>query len=222
MAIEQHFAAQLILSIMAMDESFLNKAELEQLAASNRQAWNVIREQHELIIRTAESMEAAREKEFQLNLAKLQLEEATKGQKDAVSLAQQQQRLSPVETLPEEIQIQILKYLDYASLYRVSQTTAHFLRLSFDGTLEADPEWRAFRHTVDGLGDGPRKRVALSNHKGEATKEYPVFNPVPKARLQNKSGTQISNRSVVQLLVDDSEDEGETMLEYMRRTGGRR
>ncbi|KAI0437179.1 hypothetical protein F4803DRAFT_172888 [Xylaria telfairii] len=67
--------------------------------------------------------------------------------------------LSSLEKLPEEILIAIMEYLDYESLYRLSQTTGYFLRLSFDSTFESDPTWRTFRHTVDLLGNGPKGRV---------------------------------------------------------------
>lgn len=67
--------------------------------------------------------------------------------------------LSSLEKLPEETLIAIMEYLDYESLYRLSQTTGYFLRLSFDSTFESDPSWRTFRHTVDLLGNGPKGRV---------------------------------------------------------------
>ncbi|KAI1822974.1 hypothetical protein F4861DRAFT_356601 [Xylaria intraflava] len=69
------------------------------------------------------------------------------------------QLLSPLERLPEELLILIMQCLDHESLYRLSQTTAHFLRLSFDNVFEMDAAWRAFRHTVDLLNDGPHKRL---------------------------------------------------------------
>ncbi|KAI0486797.1 hypothetical protein F4859DRAFT_314023 [Xylaria cf. heliscus] len=67
--------------------------------------------------------------------------------------------LSSFERLPEEVLITIMAYLEYESLYRLSQTTGYFLRLSFDITFESDPSWRTFRHTVDSLGNGPKRRV---------------------------------------------------------------
>ncbi|KAI0460518.1 hypothetical protein F5B21DRAFT_519243 [Xylaria acuta] len=67
--------------------------------------------------------------------------------------------LSSFERLPEEVLIAIMVYLDYESLYHLSQITGYFLRLSFDNTFELDPSWRTFRHTVDSLGNGPRRRV---------------------------------------------------------------
>ncbi|KAI1751474.1 hypothetical protein F4782DRAFT_505076 [Xylaria castorea] len=50
-----------------------------------------------------------------------------------------------------------MEYLDYESLYHLSQTTGYFLRLSFDSTFELDASWRTFRHTVDSLSNGPRR-----------------------------------------------------------------
>ncbi|KAI0549451.1 hypothetical protein F4679DRAFT_271934 [Xylaria curta] len=63
--------------------------------------------------------------------------------------------LSSLEKLPQEVLIAIMEYLDYESLYHLSQTTRYFLRLSFDGAFELDASWRTFRHTVDSLSNGP-------------------------------------------------------------------
>ncbi|KAI0392329.1 hypothetical protein F5Y17DRAFT_477772, partial [Xylariaceae sp. FL0594] len=62
--------------------------------------------------------------------------------------------LSPLERLLEEILLLIMSCLDYESLYRLSETSELFLRLSFDDVFESDAAWRAFRHTVDRLRGG--------------------------------------------------------------------
>ncbi|KAI1344135.1 hypothetical protein F5Y15DRAFT_410986 [Xylariaceae sp. FL0016] len=70
-----------------------------------------------------------------------------------------QHRLSALERLPDEILVHVMVLLDNESLYRLSQTTAKFLRLSFDKEFEASGDWRAFRHTVDALSIGPKRRI---------------------------------------------------------------
>lgn len=61
---------------------------------------------------------------------------------------------SPLELLPDEIQLQIMAQLDFSTLYCLSRTSPRFLRLSFDNIFEENPEWRTFRHTVDEVNGG--------------------------------------------------------------------
>jgi hypothetical protein len=75
-----------------------------------------------------------------------------------------------LESLPQEIQLQIMRFLDHFSLYRLTQAYRIFHALAFDNIFESDPYWRTLRHTVDCMGDGPQNRVLPQGESnGEAS-----------------------------------------------------
>jgi hypothetical protein len=78
-------------------------------------------------------------------------------------------QLSHLEKLPQEIKLQIMRFLDHFSLYRLTQAYEVFHVLAFDNIFEDDPYWRTLRHTVDCLGDGPENRVLPQGTKGGAS-----------------------------------------------------
>ncbi|KAI0593936.1 hypothetical protein F4775DRAFT_575857 [Biscogniauxia sp. FL1348] len=135
--------------------------------------------------------------------------------------------LSRLERLPEEIQMHIMKCLDHENLYRLSQTTSHFLKLSFDSAFEADPSWRAFRHTVDGLGEGPRRRILEGASVREATwvildldEQEPASSQLPSFQDQ-RGGNDLGEQSFPEkrrvITLDGSDDEAETMHSFMAK-----
>ncbi|KAI8952386.1 hypothetical protein F4801DRAFT_229422 [Xylaria longipes] len=125
-----------------MSNDFLDPGQ-RRFEASQAEAWRNIR-QHQRQVEDAASRLKAISIEAQAPLE---------------SKPPHSRPLSLFERLPEEVLIAIMEYLDYESLYRLSQTTRYFLRLSFDIAFESDPSWRTFRHTVDSLSNGPRRRV---------------------------------------------------------------
>ncbi|KAI3337195.1 hypothetical protein HD806DRAFT_475946 [Xylariaceae sp. AK1471] len=179
---------------------------IEQEEASQASAWGSIR-QHHNEIETAAS---------RLNTIKIEAAETDSSHHYA---------LSALELFPEEVLLAIMKYLDYESLYCLSQTTGYFLRLSFDSVFESDPAWRAFRHTVDGLSDGPSRRV-LDGIKCQArtaamSQESPVLSGPARIHETESSGTskpiQQPSREASAKLSTKDEQEAETMLEFMAR-----
>ncbi|KAI1484801.1 hypothetical protein F5X96DRAFT_662804 [Biscogniauxia mediterranea] len=135
--------------------------------------------------------------------------------------------LSRFERLPEEIHMHIMECLDHENLYRLSQTTAHFLKLSFDSTFEADPSWRAFRHTVDGLGEGPRRRIlegASVREAGRVILDSPEQEE-PSSLLPSSydqgDGNYLSEQNSPEkrrvVTLDGSDDEAETMHSFMAK-----
>ena len=102
-----------------------------------------------------------------------------------------------------------MELLDYESLYHLSQTTGRFLRLSFDLVFELDPAWRAFRHTVDTLSDGPKGRVL--NGARIVPQVMQRFS-LAKGRFEWAAGDSGGTHE------DGDFDEGETMLEFMARS----
>ncbi|KAI1155014.1 hypothetical protein F4825DRAFT_108542 [Nemania diffusa] len=145
---------------------------------------------------------------------------------------------SALERLPDEVLIAIMGYLDHESLYRLSQTTGDFLRLSFDSVFEQDPSWKTFRYTVDQyfhdqdketeLRSGPRRRVLdwarwrarnpvvaqESQSIGHAPAASSKIEPSEQCEL-----VQQSLKSTSATLYTGDEGEGETMLEFMARLG---
>ncbi|KAI0540826.1 hypothetical protein GGR58DRAFT_89186 [Xylaria digitata] len=128
--------------------------------------------------------------------------------------------MSALQKLPEEILITIMGYLDYESLYRLSQTSCGFLRLSFDNVFESDPSWRTFRYAVDGLSNGPRRRVM------DGTKFPPrapvtaqeLLPPQPRPELSGKLGSAQKYAEEGGAASDIGDEfEGETIVEFMAR-----
>ncbi|KAI1125038.1 hypothetical protein F5Y10DRAFT_284543 [Nemania abortiva] len=141
---------------------------------------------------------------------------------------------SALEKLPEEVLIAIMECLDYESLYRLSQTTGYFLRLSFDSVFELDPEWRTFRYTVDeyfhelGIEIGARTRV-LDWAKWRVKNPDDIAQDPESSRrmlsVYNAKSESGGLGEVVQQPLEpisttrdtDEDDEGMTMLEFMAR-----
>ncbi|KAI1505576.1 hypothetical protein F5X99DRAFT_368512 [Biscogniauxia marginata] len=182
---------------------------------SNLRTWDLIRRNREEVERAAASITTVRT-------------ETEACDDDDAEANLPRYPLSRLERLPEELQIYIMKYLDYDSLYRLSQTTSHFLKLSFDATFEADPSWRAFRHTADGLGDGPRRRILDgSGTRGpgststESHEQRVPSRPSPCFRDHNAGVTNLGEQSSSEkqhtAVLYESDDEGETMLSFMTR-----
>ncbi|KAI2642713.1 hypothetical protein GGS21DRAFT_486538 [Xylaria nigripes] len=93
-----------------------------------------------------------------------EIEQAAKRLQTSTTTSPQAEHQTPqprsaIERLPEEVLLAIMACLDYESLYRLSQASPYFLRLSFDDVFELDPGWRTFRFTVDSLVVGPRGRL---------------------------------------------------------------
>ncbi|KAI1075433.1 hypothetical protein F5B20DRAFT_382215 [Whalleya microplaca] len=157
-------------------------------------AWGLIGRHHGVVRKAAERMET-------IDVGDERIAEGGKDEVEAVEPGLYP--LSPLERLPDEVLMQILKYLDNESLYRLSQTTPIFLGLSFDPAFECRPDWRAFRHTVDCLGGGPKKRIseALAVRRRTANTAQK-----PTGRQTEKTG--------------GLDDEGETMMSFMAREFG--
>ncbi|TGJ78658.1 hypothetical protein E0Z10_g10102 [Xylaria hypoxylon] len=184
--------------------------EPEQKSFDTFQAWRSVREHHHQINKAAS----------RLNSIKIKTQEFLEAS------SSQAHELSALEGLPEEILIAVMEYLDYESLYRLSQTTGYFLRLSFDSVFESDPSWRTFRHTIDGLSNGPRRRV-LDRTKCQPRAPVlsqelllPRHGPAsafePKSCSKPVSVHHPSEENGITSDIED-EDEGETMLEFMTR-----
>ncbi|KAJ8115087.1 hypothetical protein ONZ43_g4748 [Nemania bipapillata] len=146
---------------------------------------------------------------------------------------------SALESLPDEILVSIMEYLDYGSLYRLSQTTGEFLRLSFDGIFEVDAEWRTFRYTIDryfheedsrmtGLRSGPRMRVLdwarWSVRHPDIAQEEQSTGDVLEAGMAIEPSGQYEVAQESPMVADathdsegEDEDERETILEFMAR-----
>ncbi|KAI0014215.1 hypothetical protein F4779DRAFT_212218 [Xylariaceae sp. FL0662B] len=157
---------------------------------SNASAWGFISQHRDAVQKAAQRIAAVEVGEEQIG-------------DEAEGEDPEQYRLSPLERLPDEILMQIMKHLDNESLYRLSQATPFFLDLSFDPAFESRPDWRAFRHTVDGLGDGPRKRVS------EALTIRPRIEDAVQRPAEKSTGK-----------VAGEPDEGETMISFMAREFG--
>lgn len=81
------------------------------------------------------------------------------------------QQLTPLERLPQEIKLHIMRFLDHFSLFRLTQAYGVFHVLAFDNIFEDDPYWRTLRHTVDCLEGGPENRVLPPGPKGGAASD---------------------------------------------------
>jgi len=126
------------------------RENVESLNPTQSSAWASIRQHQDEVAKAASRLET-------LTLAPTEHESDLTTPATAAVAARP---LSALERLPEEILLEIMKGLDHESLYRFSQTTGYFLRLSFDEVFESDGAWRTFRHTVDYLnGGGAGKRV---------------------------------------------------------------
>ncbi|KAK6066118.1 hypothetical protein SCUP515_10865 [Seiridium cupressi] len=68
-------------------------------------------------------------------------------------------RLTQLEKLPQELQLQIMKDLDSFSLYQLTRAYEIFHRLAFDNEFENDSDWRTARHVLDTYGTGSASRV---------------------------------------------------------------
>ncbi|KAI1434880.1 hypothetical protein GGR50DRAFT_659884 [Xylaria sp. CBS 124048] len=73
--------------------------------------------------------------------------------------AQSQSTPTPLERLPDQILVIIMKKLDHVSLYRLSKTTPHFLRLTYHSALNEDVCWQVVRRCFASLDS-----VLLSTH----------------------------------------------------------
>jgi serine/threonine protein kinase len=191
-----------------MSKTFLEQEPLS-LEASQASAWGSIRQHHDNV-ETAAS-----------RLSTIRFEEEPSIDPDS----SHHHILSALERLPEEVLLAVMEYLDYESLYRLSQTTGYFLRLSFDSVFESDSAWRVFRHTVDGLSDGPRKRVLDGIKCRMSTPSMPYKSQVLRAPEPiHRIGSGGILRATHQHLserdeknVTEHEEEGETMLEFMAK-----
>ncbi|KAF2970950.1 hypothetical protein GQX73_g2534 [Xylaria multiplex] len=170
----------------------------KQRGFDNSEAWRGVREHHHQIIEAASRLEAIR-------IRTLASPEESSSHAHS---------LSALQRLPEEVLVTIMGYLDYESLYRLSQTSSGFLRLSFDSVFESDPSWRTFRHAIDGLSNGPRRRVL---GKAKCPPRTPVMAqellpPQPKPESNSESGS-------AQKYAEESgaTSEGETIVEFMAR-----
>ncbi|KAI0115903.1 hypothetical protein GGR51DRAFT_367420 [Nemania sp. FL0031] len=184
--------------------------EQKSFAVSQAQAWRSVREQWREVGKTAILLQAA----------------ILKTRPPQEPESPNSRRLSALERLPEEVLIAIMERLDYESLYRLSQTTGYFLRLSFDNVFELDPGWRTFRHTIDeyfheyrrgiGLHSEPRRRVLdwanWRARKPNSTQLVLALDPEPSG--QPKPAQEPPEPKSVTGDVDDG-DEGETMLHFM-------
>ncbi|KAJ8125753.1 hypothetical protein O1611_g7884 [Lasiodiplodia mahajangana] len=184
--------------------------EQRSFVASQAQAWGNIRERWREVGKTA------------IRLTRVSLRTQPPQEPDPPN----PRNLSALERLPEEVLIAIMQCLDHESLYRFSQTTGYFLRLSFDSVFELDPAWRTFRYTIDqyfherereaGLRSGPRRRV-LDWEKWRAR------NPNPAPLISSSKPESSGEPDLVQRPPEPAsatrdagdEDEGETMLDFM-------
>ncbi|KAI1421687.1 hypothetical protein F5Y12DRAFT_689337 [Xylaria sp. FL1777] len=161
------------------------------------QAWGSVREHRNQIEKAAKRLKTVE----------------TKANEQPEASSAQPHPLSAIEKLPEEVLISIMEYLDYESLYRLSQTTGHFLRLSFDIVFELDSSWRTFRHTVDRLSYGPQGRVFDAARPSQNSPAVILdhgldVKPEPIKQPSKESGA---------IFDTDDGGEGETMLEFMAR-----
>ncbi|KAI0976124.1 hypothetical protein F4678DRAFT_482369 [Xylaria arbuscula] len=148
-----------------------------------------------------------------------QIEEAATRLNAAVTKTPEQPEEEPhpssaIESLPEEVLVAIMEYLDYGSLYRLSQTTGYFLRLSFDIIFELDASWRTFRHTVDRLSDGPKRRVLDG---AQLSRDALALILAPGMDDTSELVKDLSETSGAVSFEVEDEGEGETMLEFMAR-----
>lgn len=176
--------------------TYLHELILGSLGPS--QAWKSVREHHHQIEKAASRLKAI----------------DIKTQEQPEESSSEPHPLSALERLPEEILITIMEYLDYESLYRLSQTTGYFLRLSFDIVFEFDASWRTFRHTVDRLSNGPKRRVLDG---AQSSRHTPAFILEPQSDDKSEPTIQPSEAGGATFDTND-EDEGEIMLEFMARS----
>ncbi|KAI0018954.1 hypothetical protein F4780DRAFT_780831 [Xylariomycetidae sp. FL0641] len=205
-------------------ETPLAQLDLRLHQSSIRRSWLFVNVQRQVIARAASRMLAMESGIASREAAAEEAQEEEEEEEEEKEATQARRRLSEIERLPEEIQVQIMKTLDHESLYRLSQTTAHFLRLSFDPAFEAEPAWRAFRHTVDGLGKGPRERMRQVpatmglfrvDEEAQVTKAYV---PTPRSERGDRQG-EPGLLKVVEVGQGAAEetDEGETILDFFSR-----
>ncbi|KAJ2987803.1 hypothetical protein NUW58_g4310 [Xylaria curta] len=195
---------------MTMNNTPPEKRRFESLEA---QAWSTIRDNHHSVANAAKRLDSI----------------ATKAQGPLESESESSRRrlLSAFERFPEEVLIGIMGYLDYTSLYNLSQTTSYFLRLSFDNAFESDPSWRTFRHTVDRLSDGPRGQflnrsklqagTTVAKQGSVVSKNEPEPSVGVTARRRSRF-TRLTTRAIRLLFNTEDESEGETMHEFMARS----
>ncbi|KAI1306380.1 hypothetical protein F5Y03DRAFT_354602 [Xylaria venustula] len=169
--------------------------ELSQNSFEAPEAWRSIREHHNQIEKAATRLNAV-------------------GTKTPEQPEAEPRPLSALESLPEEVLVAIMEYLDYGSLYRLSQTTGYFLRLSFDIIFELDASWRTFRDTVDRLSYGPKCRV-LDGAQLSRDALALILDPGTDDRSKLLKDLSESGGAVCSEAED--EGEGETMLEFMAR-----
>ncbi|KAI8628716.1 hypothetical protein F5Y19DRAFT_112061 [Xylariaceae sp. FL1651] len=191
-----------------MSNTTLLEREQTSFEASQTQVWSSIRQRHTEVETAASRIKT--------------INTEPQPAADASHL----RALSPLEWLPEEILVSIMERLDHESLYRLSQTTGHFLRLSFDSVFETDPAWRAFRHTVDGLSDGPSRRIldgikceiknSTSSQDSKSRRaSLPPYGAEPGKISDNIQ--KASEKDDAEFGADSGYEEGETMLEFMAR-----
>ncbi|KAI1268370.1 hypothetical protein F5Y18DRAFT_441124 [Xylariaceae sp. FL1019] len=194
----------------------LPSPEQRHFEASTLSAWSSIRENCSEIEKAASRLAALTiqpEPEPERVTALAPLKEAT-----------------TLERLPEEILIHIMKYLDHESLYLLTRTKGHFLRISFDGVFESDASWRTFRHTVSyayslqlelgyclrtshalhGISWGCRasKGKEREGMKASGTRDQIEYDP-------SSSKATASHQPHESAKEPEKEEEGQTMLEFM-------
>ncbi|RWA12164.1 hypothetical protein EKO27_g2943 [Xylaria grammica] len=177
--------------------------KLEQPTLDTFQAWRSVREHYNQIKKAASQLEAI----------------TMKAHASFETSPSRTPPLSALERLPEETLIAIMEYLDYESLYRLSQMTGYFLRLSFDGVFEKDPSWRIFRYTIDGLGNGPGRTGLDRTQELLPPRHEPVSAFQPETGDKSGSILQISRDNSAASDIENG-DGGETMLDFMAREYG--
>ncbi|CAJ2506329.1 Uu.00g004590.m01.CDS01 [Anthostomella pinea] len=202
--------------------------EQKRFAESQARAWAIIRRHHVAIGKAAERMIAINFSGEPQRQPPHDVGAASKEMKTEI-VQPPRSPLSRLESLPEEIHMQIMRLLDHESLYRLSQTTGQFLRLSFDSAFEADAGWRAFRHTADCLGDGPRRRIVDGTGQAQGTAaevkgaDYSGLDSCPERWRRNEDAVGFDGEGSKPksglVRSDEDGDEGETMLEFMARQG---